>query len=85
MATLVVARRFCVGCRAPVCADADGASAERAAQALCRFFRARRDAFLIALPAPEEALRVALDLGMPRFRNVPPERSPSAHLSPYGA
>jgi microcystin degradation protein MlrC len=51
------------GASVSVCADADGALAERAAQALCRFFRARRDAFLIDLPEPEAALRRALAAG----------------------
>ncbi|MCH8037067.1 MAG: M81 family metallopeptidase, partial [Proteobacteria bacterium] len=38
------------GASVSVCADGDGALAERAAHALCEYFRVRRDAFPIALP-----------------------------------
>ncbi len=48
------------GASVSVCADGDGGLAERAARALCEYFRARRDAFPVALPGPEAALRDAL-------------------------
>ena len=51
------------GASVSVCADGDGGLAERAAQTLSRFFRARRDAFPVALPGPEAALRGALAAG----------------------
>ncbi len=51
------------GASVSVCADRDGALAERAAQMLGRFFRARRDAFPVALPGPEAALGDALAAG----------------------
>ena len=51
------------GASVAVCADRDGGLADRAAQALCEYFRVRRDAFLVALPGPEAALRDALAAG----------------------
>jgi len=50
------------GASVVACADGDQAAARSAARDLAAFFRARRDAFQIALPGPEAALGQALEL-----------------------
>ncbi len=51
------------GASVSVCVDGEGGLAEQTAWAFSRFFRARRDAFLVALPEPEAALGDALAAG----------------------
>jgi len=52
----------CAGASVAACTDGDAAVARDAARELADFFRARRDAFQIALPGPEAALRQAAAL-----------------------
>jgi len=52
----------CAGACVVTCADSDAAAARDAARELADFFRARRDAFQIALPRPEAALHQAVAL-----------------------